>query len=98
MADPGDPDYSEMYQEAQTLSAKLAGALDNLGYDTFIEGGFIVACLKRALQYFDRSIAALERVRTRQLADPAVMDEFRSELFAIREEMLRLITRYRDLF
>ncbi|HBA83355.1 MAG TPA: hypothetical protein DCZ95_04590 [Verrucomicrobia bacterium] len=93
---PADSDFHEMVFQAQTLSAKLAGALDSIGYDHFVEGGFVVACLKRALQYFDRSIAASEKVRRKQLIDVADLNDFRRQLFEIREEMLRLIARFRE--
>jgi hypothetical protein len=96
LGETADPDMWEMVFQAQTLSAKLAGALDNLGYDHLVEGGFIVACLKRALQYFDRSIAASERVRDKRLMEDDLLDDFRKNLFEIREEILRLITHYRE--
>ena len=62
--DPEDEDLHEMIFKAQTLSAKLAGALDSLAYDEDADGGFVVACLKRALQFFQAAIAGSDKVQS----------------------------------
>ena len=96
LGENGDKDLREMIFQAQVLSAKLAGALNHLAYDSGPEGGFIVACLKRALQYFEGSIAASERVKAKKLLSAQDLENFRRELFAIREEILRLMNNYRS--
>ena len=92
-----DQDLHEMLFEAQLLGAKLAGALDHLGYASgVVEGGFVVACLKRALLFFDKAIAASLKVRAKKLLDDERLEQFRTALFAIREDMLHLMKRFRD--
>lgn len=91
----GDQDLHDMVFHAQTLSAKLAGALDSLAYDSRPEGGFIVACLKRALKYAEESLASSRKVESKRLLSPRELGDFRTELFAIREEMLKLMQRFR---
>ena len=85
-----------MVFEAQTLSAKLAGALDGLARERDVEPGFVVACLKRALQYVNRSFGASQSVSARKVVGEKAMAHFRTELLAIREEMLRLMSEYRQ--
>jgi hypothetical protein len=58
----GDHDLAEMIFEFQTTGAKIAGALDSLGYDANLrDSAFIVAALKRALNYLHKSVSASER-------------------------------------
>jgi len=70
-----------MIFEFQTTGAKLAGALNSLAYDEEGErdGGFVVAALKRALNYLHKSIAASERVIQKNLLSSERMDSFRSD-------------------
>ncbi|MEM7391412.1 MAG: hypothetical protein AAF492_03610 [Verrucomicrobiota bacterium] len=96
LGENGDRDLHEMIFQAQTLSAKLAGALNGLAYDTEIEGGFIVACLKRALVFLNGSISAAGNVRTRSLIEENRLNEFCRQLFSIREDMLGLMDRFRN--
>jgi hypothetical protein len=90
-----DPDLHAMLFQAQTLSAKLAGALNGLAYDTHVEGGFIVACLKRALNYFNESSSALAKVEQKKLIPTEILHEFRKNLHEIRQEILGLMARFR---
>lgn len=81
----------------QTAGAKIAGALDGLAYDENLRsGGFIVAALKRALNFQHASMAAAEKVAQKQLIDSARLDQFRADLFNIREEILSLMQRFRS--
>ncbi|MFC1451975.1 hypothetical protein ACFLSJ_01365 [Verrucomicrobiota bacterium] len=96
LEDDGDADLREMVLQAQTLTAKLAGALDGLAFDDEPEGGFVVACLKRALRFLNGSLAASQRAAGNGQADGAVLARFRDELLEIREEMLRIMSHYRD--
>ena len=94
--DNGDADLSEMVFQFQTTGAKLAGALNGLAYDEdFRRGGFIVACLKRALNYLHQSIAAAEQVAGKNLLPAERLAAFRREQFEVREEILALMEKYR---
>jgi hypothetical protein len=93
----GDEDLHDMIFQAQTLGAKLAGALDSLAYEDDPDGGFVVACLKRGLQFFDNAMRSADRVSGKDLLNADKLEQFRSDLFQIRQEMLRLMTYYRQL-
>jgi hypothetical protein len=87
-----------MIFEFQTAGAKIAGALNSLAYDdddSSRDGGFVVAALKRALNYLHKSIAATERVAEKNLIPRERFEPFCADLFAIREEMLRLMQHFR---
>ncbi|MFT5126048.1 MAG: hypothetical protein ACI9TH_002163 [Kiritimatiellia bacterium] len=96
LGDDSDEDVHLMVFQAQTLSAKLAGALNGLAYDTYVEGGFIVACLKRALAYFNESASAMSKVEQKKLIDAQRLQDFRCNLYDIRQEMLHLMARFRQ--
>ena len=95
LEDDGDPDVQEMVFQAQTLSDKLVGALNGMASEVQPEAGFIIACLKRALCYVDSATAAGARAQKRNVLPSETLDEFRGEIFKIREEMLRLMQRLR---
>lgn len=95
MDEPGDRDLHEMLFQLHTASAKLAGALDGLAFDETPEGGFIVACLKRALVFLHNGISASTNVADKELIDAEALRKFRGSLFSIREEILRLMEHYR---
>ena len=97
LGEDGDVDLAEMIFQFQTTSAKIAGALDSLAYDEdgLREGGFIVAALKRALNYLHASMAAAEKVERKKIITPERLDLFRAELFGVREEILMLMQRFR---
>jgi hypothetical protein len=94
----GDSDLQSMVFEFQTAGAKIAGALDSLAYreEDEREGGFIVAALKRALNYLHKSIAAAEKVAEKNLLPHERLENFRTELFGVREEILALMQRFRE--
>ena len=91
-----DADLIAFIGEYQTTAAKLAGALDDLayGYDLH-DGPFTVAYLKRALGHLHATQAALEKVSARKLLPARFLALHRAELFAIREEILRLMRKFR---
>jgi hypothetical protein len=91
-----DEDLCRLLGEYQTTSAKLAGALDGLAYGRRLsEGAFIVACLKRALSHLHTAQAALESVTKKELLRAEILASTRREFFALREEILRLMTDFR---
>jgi len=96
LGEHGDEDVQEMVFQAQTLSAKLAGALDHLAYDTEPEPGFMIACLKRALTYVHGVISASEQVAGKALIEELTLQKFRVNMFEVREEILALMTRFRE--
>jgi len=80
-----------------TLSAKLAGALGGVARgDDFFEPGMVIACLKRVLEILNKTIAAADAVRVKDFLPPDRLAYHRSELFAIREDLLELIKKLRS--
>jgi hypothetical protein len=96
LGENGDADLRQMIFRFQTAGAKIAGALDGLAYDEDLrDGGFIVAALKRALNYLHQSVSAAEKVAGKNLLDSERLESFRADLFEVREEILRLMKRFR---
>ncbi len=93
----GDADIQTMLFNAQTISAKLAGALDSLAYEDDPDGAFVVACLKRALNHFGQAITSTSLVSQKNRLSPAVIQGFRDEIFAIRQDVLALMKHYRQI-
>jgi hypothetical protein len=97
MGDKADPDLVEMISQFQIAGAKIGGALDGLAYDEDPrESGFIVAALKRVLNYLHASLAACEKVANKKLLDPERLESFHTELFDFRERVLALMQRFRS--
>ena len=91
-----DEDLCAFLSEFQITGAKLAGALNSLAYGRDLrEGPFTVAYLKRALGHLHAAQAALERVAPKRLLPAEILAVNRTELFAIREEILRLMDEFR---
>jgi hypothetical protein len=96
LGENGDADLRQMIFKFQTAGAKIAGALNGLAYDEDLrDGGFIVAALKRALNYLHQSVSAAEKVAGKNLLDSERLESFRADLFEVREEILRLMKRFR---
>ena len=96
LGENGDDDLRQMIFQFQTAGAKIGGALDGLAYDEDLrDGGFIVAALKRALNYLHQSVSAAEKVAGKTLLDSERLKSFRADLFEVREEILRLMKRFR---
>ncbi len=91
-----DPDLHQFIFEFQTTGVKLAGALEGLaqGRDPR-DAAFTVAYLKRALDHLHKAQAGLESVSVRKLLPETMVSEARSELFEIREGMLKLMDEFR---
>ncbi len=94
--DGGDKDAQEMVFQTQTTAAKLAGALNHLAYDEDPDHGFTVACLKRALHYLHRAVAAADRLGMKTVLEPERVKKYQAELFEVRQEILRLMQLYRQ--
>ena len=91
-----DPDLFNLLSEYQITSAKMAGALNSLCYGRHLrDGPFIVAYLKRALNYLHSAQAALEKVTCKALLPLVITNATRAELFGVREEILKLMQEFR---
>lgn len=92
-----DPDLEAFQFNVRSLSAKLAGALNDVMYDHEPMGGFVTAYLKRALGYFNQAANTLELLSKRALLSADKVQEYKSILHGIRQEILRLMDKYRRL-
>ena len=96
LGDSGDEDVHAMIFQYQCCAAKCAGALGGLAYeDDLREPGFMVAGLKRALALLHESLEAADRVKAKAALPPEKLEPFLQELFAVREEILALMKRFR---
>jgi hypothetical protein len=95
LGENGDKELHDMIFQAQMAGAKLAGALNHLAYDDDRDGGFLVAALKRALNYLHDAIALTGKVEAKNLIEPDRLKNYEKNLFEIRQEILALMNRYR---
>lgn len=95
LSENADQDLRDMIFQVQTLTAKLAGALDGLAYDAEADGGFVVACLKRSLPYINKALASSDSVSRKQLIEDDKLLYFRRRMLEVREEIIRLMSRFR---
>ena len=80
-----------------TLSAKLAGALSGVARgNDFFEPGMVIAWLKRILEILNKTIAAADATKEKDFLPAERFPYYRSELFAIREDVLELIKQLRS--
>jgi hypothetical protein len=96
LGENGDEDLRGMIFQAQMAGAKLAGALNHLAYDDERDGGFLVAALKRALNYLHDALSHTGTVAAKKLIEPDRLKNFEKKLFEIREEILALMKHYRE--
>jgi hypothetical protein len=96
LGDDGDKELHDMIFQVQMAGAKLAGALNHLAYDDDRDGGFLVAALKRALNYLHEAIALTAKVEAKNLIEVDRLKGYEKNLFEIREEILSLMKRYRE--
>ncbi len=81
---------------AHMVNAKLAGALNSIWMDHDRDSGFIVAYLKRALKYFNEAMAHLLTVQKGNRIPAERLTKFNTDLCSVREEILRLMDKYRN--
>ncbi|MCG2660895.1 MAG: hypothetical protein L6437_11695 [Kiritimatiellae bacterium] len=92
----GDEALHTMLFQTQVTGAKLAGALNSLCYrGEDVDAGFVVANLKRALQHLHQAIEATGAVQAKALLPAQELKDYRASLFALREEILALMKRFR---
>jgi hypothetical protein len=91
-----DEHLADFVSGFMTLSAKLAGALGGIARgDDFFEPGMVIAWLKRILEILNKTIAAADAASGKDLLPAERFAYYRSELFAIREDVLELIKELR---
>jgi hypothetical protein len=92
-----DEQLADFVSGFMTLSAKLAGALGGVARgDDFFEPGMVIAWLKRILEILNKTIAAADAATGKDFLPADRLAYYRSELFAIREEVLELIKELRS--
>ncbi len=81
------------------IGATLAGALNDLAYDRHLDivAGMIVANLKRALTHFNEAVHRMDAITRDRESLKDVLAPYRTELFEVREDMLRLMDKYRAM-
>lgn len=92
---PRHEDVEDFVFNVQCLGVKLSGALCSLADGVSPGGGFIVAYLKRAMRFLNDALSAEQKVRSASRLPAETLDGFRGEIFAIRDEMLALMERFR---
>jgi hypothetical protein len=92
-----DEQLADFVSGFMTLSAKLAGALGGVARgNDFFEPGMVIAWLKRILEILNKTIAAGDATRVKDFLPADRLAYYRSELFAIREDVLELIKQLRS--
>ena len=92
-----DDGLGEFVAHFMTLGAKLAGALGSLARGWVgADSGLTIASLKRALDVLHQALAAAGSLKAATAFPAARIAHYRSELFAIREEMLALMAKLRE--
>jgi hypothetical protein len=90
-AGPGTPSY-QLITNLLQVSGKLAGVLHgrSSGYEP--EAGFVLAVLKRCLNWLNEAVGACQQlVETEQDSDQrAALDHLRSSMFEIRDSIVEL--------
>jgi len=87
---------NELIFSCHMLTAKLAGALNSLWMDYEPDAGFIVACLKRSLKYFNEAMQHVQTIRSTNSVPTDLLNSFHTGLCEIREDILQLMDRYRN--
>jgi hypothetical protein len=92
-----DDQVADFVSGLMTLNAKLAGALGGVARgDDFFEPGMVIAWLKRILEILNKTIAAADATRGKNFLPAERFAYYRSEVFAIREDVLELIKELRS--
>jgi hypothetical protein len=91
-----DEQLADFVSGFMTLSAKLAGALGGVARgEDFFEPTMVIAWLKRVLDILNKTIAAADAAKGKNLFPAERFAYYRSELFTIREQVLELIEELR---
>jgi hypothetical protein len=88
---PGTASYNLITHLLQ-VSGKLAGVLNGRGSDYEPEAGFVLAVLKRCLNWLNEAVGACQELIELE-QDPeqkAAFEDIRSSVFAIRDNIVAL--------
>jgi hypothetical protein len=93
---PDDEPFFDFTNELMTCGVKLCAHLGFLVYpDRSGDAGLLIAWLKRDLDILNKTLAALEALDGHPRFPEERREFFRSELFAVREGVLRIIAELR---
>jgi hypothetical protein len=91
-----DDQLADFVTGFMTVSAKLAGALGGIARgDDLFEPGMVIAWLKRILEILNQTIAAADAHSEKRFLPAERFAYYRAELFAIRQQILELMTQLR---
>lgn len=91
-----DTEVADAVFAFMTTSVKLCGALDGLAHGQgYLDDAFTVALLKRSLGHLQRAQTCLESEAVQKLLPESIVQETRQEMFAVREEIIRLMDHFR---
>ncbi len=90
-AGPGTPSYALITNLLQ-VSGKLAGVLHGQSSDYEPEAGFVLAVLKRCLNWLNEAVGACQQLvdHERDPDQKAALEHIRSSAFEIRDEIIEL--------
>lgn len=90
-AEAGTPAY-QLITCLLHVSGKLAGALNNCGHSYESDKGFVLAILKRSLNWLNEAVAACQSlmVEADDTDHLAALAHLRSSIFAIRNAIVEL--------
>ena len=91
-SDDKDSPAQRLVSNLMQVSAKLAGVLHGHGSDYEPEAGFVLAVLKRCLNWINDAVGACsEIIETADDPDAcASLENLRNEIFAIRDGIIEL--------
>lgn len=90
-----DPGLADFVGHTMILSGKLAGALSGLARGWGFDSGLTIASLKRALEILHQALNAAAALGPDTPFPAGRIMHFRNELFAIREQVIALMTKLR---
>lgn len=94
----GNTPLDRFIRNTMNVSGKLAGALGMRGFAGSSNKGYVLAILRRCLNWANESLAALNELSESSTWQdrPELFDEFRAELFALRDGMTDLRKELRE--
>lgn len=90
------PGLADFVGHTMILSGKLAGALGAVARGWGFDSGLTIAWLKRALEILHQALTAADSLGPDTPFPAARIMHFRNELFAIREQVIALMTKLRE--
>lgn len=90
------PSLADFVGHTMVLNGKLAGALGGLARGWGVDSGLTIASLKRALEFLHQALAAAGSLGPETPFPAARVAYFRDELFAIREQVITLMSTLRE--